>query len=246
MIVTQGFDEYEYILLLLPYNYIRGSVTLSDLPIILPSSNATSLRTCLSCFQHSIVDMVTHWEEATTALQTDRHPDGRRLTVREREQYLKKYLPGVSTQRARYDELRSEKNSYEPMPARRYSRRMSLSEAMFDQLCLTLYTIIQLLLSLFVRIRILYHLATNVIHGMRYNHYRNPRYIKNDIRNLNKLPRHLSVTLQLDRTVSDGGTSILNEAAEIVAWTASAGISQLSIYEKTGELTNEASMDANR
>jgi hypothetical protein len=56
------------------------------------------------------------------------------------------------------------------------------------------------------------------------------------VKGLSRLPKHLSVILSLE----DGGRGgaelerLVNEASEIAAWCASAGIPRLSIYERTG------------
>jgi hypothetical protein len=50
------------------------------------------------------------------------------------------------------------------------------------------------------------------------------------------LPKHLSVILTLEdqRRSGAGLEKLINEVTNVAAWCASAGISQLSIYEKTG------------
>jgi len=69
-----------------------------------------------------------------------------------------------------------------------------------------------------------------------YHHHRTPELISRDVKGLRRLPKHLSVILTLeDQRRSGGGMErLLNEVADVAAWSASAGIPQLSIYEKTG------------
>ena len=54
---------------------------------------------------------------------------------------------------------------------------------------------------------------------------------------LNKTPKHLSVILQLppDGGKKDRLETLVNDACEIAAWSASAGVPVLSIYERTGK-----------
>jgi len=56
------------------------------------------------------------------------------------------------------------------------------------------------------------------------------------VKGLSRLPKHLSVILELEGNGRGGAEleRLVNEAADISAWCASAGIPQLSIYEKTG------------
>ena len=65
--------------------------------------------------------------------------------------------------------------------------------------------------------------------------------ISRDVKNLARIPNHLSVVLSLPSDQKDV-TLLLNrldvlmhDASEIAAWSAAAGISTLSIYERSGE-----------
>lgn len=55
---------------------------------------------------------------------------------------------------------------------------------------------------------------------------------------LSKVPKHLSVILQLppEGGKKDRLETLVNDACEITAWSASAGVPTLSIYERTGEI----------
>lgn len=96
--------------------------------------------------------------------------------------------------------------------------------------------IIHAFFSLYIRTRQACHAVANRIYSVYHYHHRTPELIQGDVKALRKLPRHLSVVLTLEDH-SRGGAGLerlVNEAAEIAAWCASAGIPELSIYEKTG------------
>lgn len=75
------------------------------------------------------------------------------------------------------------------------------------------------------------------IYSVLYYHHRTPALIERDVKGLSRLPKHLSVILSLEDGASSGAEleRLVNEAADIAAWCASAGIPRLSIYEKTGK-----------
>lgn len=101
---------------------------------------------------------------------------------------------------------------------------------------LLVFTIIHALFSLYIRIRQAYHQVVNKVSSVYHHHHRAPDLIYNDVKDLRRLPNHLSVILTLDEDAR-GGTGLaklIEEASDIAAWCASARIPQLSIYEKTG------------
>lgn len=93
---------------------------------------------------------------------------------------------------------------------------------------------------MYIRIRQTYHAVTDRIYSVLYYHHRTPELIERDVKGLSRLPKHLSVILELEDNGRGGAEleRLVNEAADISAWCASAGISQLSIYEKTGQYTH--------
>lgn len=101
---------------------------------------------------------------------------------------------------------------------------------------LLVFTIVHAIFSLYIRIRQAYHQLGNKISSVYRHHHRAPDLIYNDVKDLRRLPKHLSVILTLDEDAR-GGTGLaklIEEASDIAAWCASARIPQLSIYEKTG------------
>lgn len=95
-----------------------------------------------------------------------------------------------------------------------------------------------MLFSIYIRIRQYYYGILDRAFSVLYYHHRTPGLIKRDLRSLTRLPEHLSVILTLENEGQDGKAleRLVDDAAELAAWCACAGIPMLSIYEKTGVL----------
>ncbi|SLM37683.1 Decaprenyl diphosphate synthase-like [Lasallia pustulata] len=148
---------------------------------------------------------------------------GQLLTPKEREDLVKPYLPPVS--------------SASPLP---HKRRKSQPARTFlkTQFYLLIYTAIHTIFSLYVRIRQTYHAVYDRVFAVLYYHHRTPELIKKDVKGLNRLPKHLSVILELKEEQRGGAglEGLIDDVSEISAWCACVGIPMLSIYEKTGIL----------
>jgi len=98
------------------------------------------------------------------------------------------------------------------------------------------FVLIHTFFSLYLKMRYAYHAVANRIYSVFHHHHRTPQLIQGDVKGLRKLPKHLSVILTLENDGRGGAglERLINEAADVAAWCASAGIPQLSIYEKTG------------
>ena len=140
--------------------------------------------------------------------------DAGKLTVGQREQLLKPYLPAKA------------------------SSTSTIRMFVKAQLHLLVFTIIHMVFSLYIRLRLAYHVVLDRVFAVLYYHHRAPELIKQDVKNLDRLPHHLSVILELKGEGQGlaGLEGLLDEVAEISAWCACAGIPMLSIYERTGEL----------
>lgn len=114
--------------------------------------------------------------------------------------------------------------------------RFGVRDFLRNQLHLLVYTIIHTIFSVYIKFRQAYHAVRDRIYSVLYYHHRTPELIERDVKGLSRLPKHLSVVLSLEDDGRGGAEleRLVNEASEIAAWCASAGISQLSIYEKTG------------
>ncbi|KAL2146705.1 hypothetical protein VTI28DRAFT_2856 [Corynascus sepedonium] len=156
------------------------------------------------------------------------------LTPEEKLRLLKPYLPtppsrSRSRSRAEPSSSKARDEQKAMIGVRRFLRR---------QYHIFVFALIHIFFSLYIRLRQAYHAVANRIHSIYYHHHRTPELIQRDIKGLRRLPNHLSVILTLEdqRRSGAGLEKLINEVANIAAWCASAGIPQLSIYEKTGIL----------
>lgn len=157
----------------------------------------------------------------TELYRRDVNKQGQLLTPKERENLVKPYLPPVPPAA--------------PLPLK---RRKSQPARTFlkTQLYLLIYTVIHTVFSLYVRIRQIYHAVHAQIYAVFYYHHRTPEYIRKDVKSLSRLPKHLSVILELKEEQKGGAglEELIDDVSEISAWCACIGIPMLSIYEKTG------------
>lgn len=98
------------------------------------------------------------------------------------------------------------------------------------------FFLMHIFFSLYIRFRQAYHAVADRIQLVYYHHHRTPELIQHDVKGLRRLPKHLSVILTLEDQRRTGAAleKLMNEVTNVAAWAASAGIPQLSIYEKTG------------
>ncbi|KAL2178697.1 Decaprenyl diphosphate synthase-like protein [Thermothelomyces heterothallicus CBS 202.75] len=158
------------------------------------------------------------------------------LTREERRRLVEPYLPtppSRSRSRSRAEASTTTTNARDGKRARIGVRRF-----LRRQYHVLVFTLIHIFFSIYIRLRQAYHAVANRIHSIYYHHHRTPELIQRDIKGLRRLPKHLSVILTLEdqRGSGAGLEKLINEVANIAAWCASAGIPQLSVYEKTGIL----------
>lgn len=148
----------------------------------------------------------------------DARQKGSFLTPKQREDLINPYLPVPST----------------PTPRRRMSQ--PVRSFLRNQLHAFVFTIIHTFFSIYIRLRQTYHILLDRVFAILYYHHRAPELIRQDVKNLSRIPEHLSVILELkgDNRGTAGLEALLDEVAEISAWCACVEIPMLSIYEKTG------------
>ncbi|AOA61553.1 Putative prenyltransferase [Komagataella phaffii CBS 7435] len=75
---------------------------------------------------------------------------------------------------------------------------------------------------------------------LAYNPSKSPSVISADISKLNKIPKRISVILNLkpEETENGGISGLISDSSEVCAWVVASGIKYLSIYEYGGELKN--------
>jgi dehydrodolichyl diphosphate syntase complex subunit NUS1 len=166
------------------------------------------------------------------AFHTNKDADDHELTPEARENLLKSYLPEPASESTSPD-----RNG--PQRPLKLARKKPVRAAIKKQLYLLVFTITHFIFSISFRFRRAYHAVTQRVFALYYYHHRTPEYIKRDIKPLDKLPQHLSVILDLNERDDDHGNSglegLVHDVCEITAWTVSAGIPMLSIYEETGQ-----------
>jgi dehydrodolichyl diphosphate syntase complex subunit NUS1 len=175
------------------------------------------------------------------ALRHDKTLDGKPLSKQEREAIMKRFLPPTPQHNSPNASSFLSRAPSVKAPAKRSKsqrKRVGVRKTLQLQLHFFVYTLIHLFFGLYVRSRILYHTIVDRVLAILYYHHRTPDLIRKDVRNLSKLPEHLSVILQLspDEDRVSALESLVHEVSEVTAWCASAGIPFLSIYERTGIL----------
>ncbi|KAI5194563.1 nuclear undecaprenyl pyrophosphate synthase-like protein [Aureobasidium subglaciale] len=150
------------------------------------------------------------------AFRTNIGPDGRPLSAQDRERLLQPYLPDASP--------------------RKHPRSQPLRQLIKAALHLALYNLIHFAFSVYHRFRVAYHSLIDRIFAVLYYHHRTPEYIQKDVHRLKKLPKHLSIILELDDNRHDNNSleSLIHNVCEVAAWSACAGVPLLSIYEPSG------------
>lgn len=171
--------------------------------------------------------MVT--QEDRNILRAEIRSRGDKLSAADRENLIKPYLPDPA-------DLPQRKASTANSNSRRQkTRRTPIRTFLKSQIHHLTYALTHIIFGIIVRLLQAYHAVVDRVFAVVYHHHRTPELIHKDVRGLKRLPQHLSMILTL-RTEDDALAVLMDEVAELTAWSACAGISQLSIYEKTGVL----------
>lgn len=152
-----------------------------------------------------------------------------KLNAADREDLLKPYLPDPSELSAPQRSRASTSSSQRRQKARKTPIRSFIK----SQIHHLTYAITHIIFGIIVRLLQAYHAVVDRIFAIVYHHHRTPELIRKDVRGLKRIPQHLSVILTL-RTEDDALAVLMDEVSELTAWSACAGIQQLSVYEKTG------------
>jgi dehydrodolichyl diphosphate syntase complex subunit NUS1 len=162
--------------------------------------------------------------------------NGKQLTAKEREQLMKPYLPDEIDQPPPYDSLPAPKSPKSPKGTQGKRRKSVFRHALH----VLIYTIVSFLFSVLFRFRRSWRLVKSKVVSLMKYHHRTPEFIQRDVKHLERLPKHISVILDFHDSDEDLGNAglegLVNDVCEIAAWTASAGIPFLSIYEETGKV----------
>ncbi|KAL4961909.1 ditrans,polycis-polyprenyl diphosphate synthase [Aspergillus stella-maris] len=154
----------------------------------------------------------------------DARSRGFKLTAADRENLVKPYLPDPS-----------DLPRWPPQRRKKLHRKTPIRTFIKSQIHLVTYTFLHIFFGIAVRLVQSYHAVVDRILAIIFYHHRTPELIRKDVRGLDRLPEHLSVILSL-RKEDDALPILMDEVAELVSWSASAGIPVLSVYEKSGSL----------
>jgi dehydrodolichyl diphosphate syntase complex subunit NUS1 len=169
-------------------------------------------------------------ERDKASYRSDARAQGRELSAAEREKLLRPYLP-TPRELSPNEDIARRSNGIKP---RQKPRRKPVRTFVKSQLHVLLYYLIHLVFGVYIRLRQIYHATIDRSLGILYYHHRSPELVRKDVKNLSRLPEHLSVILTLKGEEDGGLEALMDEVAELCAWCASAGIPLLSVYEKSG------------
>lgn len=159
-------------------------------------------------------------------LRSDTDEHGRRLSVEERERLIRPYLPEGPVA----SKSRSRSSSHQ-----KTGRKKPIRTFLKTTLYVFVFNLMQWIFSIFYRIRRAYRNTVSRSMDVMYHHHRTPELIQKDVRDFKKMPKHLSVVLDLDGRTDDAALeALINDACECAAWTACVSIPVLSIYERSG------------
>lgn len=151
-----------------------------------------------------------------------RETNGQKLTAADRENLLRPYLPDPADFPRRQSQRR-----------RKAPRKTPIRTFLRSQLHQLVYALIHIFFGITVRVVQAYHAVVDRILAIVYYHHRTPELIKKDVKGLKRLPEHLSIVLSLQKE-DDALAMLMDEVAELTAWSACSGIPVLSVYERTG------------
>ncbi|KAL2005231.1 hypothetical protein VTN00DRAFT_2441 [Thermoascus crustaceus] len=165
----------------------------------------------------------------TELYRQDVRARGAALSASDRENILRSYLPDPSALH-RPPTLRRKKTT-----GRKSKKTTPVRTFIKSQIHLLVHTLIHILFGIYVRLVQSYRAVVDRILAILFYHHRTPELIQKDVKGLSRIPEHLSVVLTL-RKEDDALEALMDDVAELAAWSACAGIPTLSIYEKSGIL----------
>lgn len=158
---------------------------------------------------------------------------GAKLSKADRESLLKPYLPDPADLPRQQTQRR--RQTFRKTPIRTFIK---------SQIHQLTYTLIHIFFGIALRLIQTYHAVVDRIFAIVYHHHRTPELIRKDVKGLKRLPEHLSIILSL-RKEDDALGVLMDEVAELAAWSAGAGIPVISVYEKSG-MSRTLSFNATR
>lgn len=136
-------------------------------------------------------------------------------------------LPAVSS--------RTKPSTSSTTPSRRLHRQR-IRPFLKQKFHFLIYFLVQLIYGIIIRFYHGWHALSDRIVAITHYHHRTPEYIQRDVKDLSRVPEHLSVVLHYHPENDGALETLMDEVAELAAWSTAAGISLLSVYEKSGVL----------
>lgn len=170
------------------------------------------------------------------AYRKDVAEKGSNLSAAQREKLLKPYLPEPMQKPHTMDQNTTSSFSSSNQRPRGSGHKRRVRPFLKAKLHFLVFFLIQLFFGIYIRLRQIYHATVDRLLAIRHYHHRTPEYIQRDVKNLDRIPEHLSVILKFKSEQDGGLEALMDEVAELCAWSASAGIPLLSVYEKSGIL----------
>ena len=169
----------------------------------------------------------------TLRYRHDLRARGELLSAEERVKLISRYLPPPESVSAEAPDV--------PPPSLRTSQlgsrsRRRIRPFLKNKLYALLFFLVHLVFGVYVRLRQIYHATVDRALALMYHHHRTPAYVRRDVKDLSRLPEHLSVILTRKADEDGGLEALADEVAELGAWSCAAGIPLLSVYERTGVL----------
>lgn len=175
------------------------------------------------------------YSKDTELYRRDVKSHNRKLTTEGREKLLKPYLPPVPKLSAAA-KASSQRSAVRKGQTR---RQKPIRSFLKSKLHVLTYFAVHLIFSIYLRLRQSYHAVIDRIVALLYYHHRTPELIQKDVKNLSRLPEHLSVILTLKGEEDGGLESLMEDVAELSAWCVSIGIPLLTVYERSGMHSRE-------
>lgn len=208
---------------------LQSKTTVSTSPFICTASSFF----LFVCICHPIllfVQRIMVSSKDVEIFREDARLRGKKLSAAEREELLKPYLPEPSSEMKTKSKTKSK--------AKQKPRHTPIRSFLKQQIHRLVYVVIHLCLGFYIRISQTFAAVTDRVLAVTYYHHRSPELIARDVKGLSRMPEHLSVLLKLRKREEDALQTLMDETAELAAWTACAGIPVLSVYERTGRPSN--------
>lgn len=119
-----------------------------------------------------------------------------------------------------------------------------INKSIFDFFMKLLLTLVYCVFSVFRYFQYNYNCMKLRFFSLLYNPADSPQLIRNDVSSLAKIPRRLAAILEYkpEEEVGGGTLGLMEDAGDLVAWSLSAGIKHLTLYDYDGLLKDDVDL----